>query len=89
MCAAAGSRSADTGTTASTWVPGPGEPYLWVLLVQLLTPMLARFEEKARPPSLWIEDLREEDAGLYRCRVDFRQAPTKNFKIRLDVIGEH
>ena len=49
----------------------------------------ARFDERARPyPVLWIEDLRDEDRGLYRCRVDFKQAPTKNFKIELEVIGE-
>ena len=49
----------------------------------------ARFEEKARPlPLLWIEDLRDEDEGIYRCRVDFKHAPTQNFQINLQVIGE-
>jgi len=47
----------------------------------------ARFEENAKPfPLLWIEDLRESDQGTYRCRVDFKQAPTKNVKINLKVI---
>lgn len=47
----------------------------------------ARFDERARPfPLLWIEDLREDDEGVYRCRVDFKQAPTKNFQINLSVI---
>ena len=50
----------------------------------------ARFDEDARPfPLLWIEDLREDDQGQYRCRVDFRLAPTKNFKINLGVIGKN
>ena len=49
----------------------------------------ARFEEKARPrPLLWIEDLRDEDEGIYRCRVDFKHAPTQNFQINLQVIGK-
>ena len=50
----------------------------------------ARFEEKANPlPVLWIEDLRDGDEGTYRCRVDFKHAPTQNFKIHLEVIGKY
>ena len=49
----------------------------------------ARFENDASPaPVLWIDDLREEDRGAYRCRVDFRQAPTRNARINLEVIGQ-
>ena len=50
----------------------------------------ARFEHDASPDPavLWIDDLREEDRGAYRCRVDFRQAPTRNARINLEVIGE-
>ena len=49
----------------------------------------ARFEEKALPwPLLWIEDLRDEDEGIYRCRVDFKAAPTQNFQINLQVTGK-
>ena len=49
----------------------------------------ARFEEKANPqPLLWIEDLKDEDEGTYRCRVDFKHAPTQNFRINLLVIGK-
>ena len=37
---------------------------------------------------LTIEDLRGEDNGFYRCRVDFKEAPTKNTKINLKLIGK-
>ena len=37
---------------------------------------------------LRIESLLLEDAGPYRCRVDFKQAPTRNVKFRLDLIGD-
>ena len=37
---------------------------------------------------LTIEDLRPEDNGFYRCRVDFKEAPTKNTKINLKLIGK-
>lgn len=35
---------------------------------------------------LLIENLVEEDAGLYRCRADFRKARTRNFAVHLDII---
>ena len=37
---------------------------------------------------LTIEALRPEDTGFYRCRVDFKEAPTKNTKIHLNLIGK-
>ena len=36
---------------------------------------------------LVIDSLRPEDNGFYRCRVDFKEAPTKNTKINLKLIG--
>ena len=38
--------------------------------------------------TLKIDPLRPEDKGIYRCRVDFQEAPTKNTKIDLRLIGK-
>ncbi|XP_024935919.1 hemicentin-1 isoform X2 [Cephus cinctus] len=46
----------------------------------------ASMKMNVKPAELEIEDLKAKDVGLYRCRVDFRNSPTKNQKINLTVI---
>ncbi|XP_065222529.1 synaptogenesis protein syg-2-like isoform X2 [Planococcus citri] len=46
----------------------------------------AYFVTLSRPASLQLDNVQLRDEGTYRCRVDYRNAPTKNFQIHLTVI---
>ncbi|XP_059053190.1 hemicentin-1-like [Achroia grisella] len=46
----------------------------------------AYFATVARPASLMLDTVQLDDEGVYRCRVDFKNSPTRNFQIRLAVI---
>ena len=48
----------------------------------------AQFRPEAFPALLRVHDVEAADAGVYRCRVDFNEAPTRNTLINLTVIGK-
>ena len=40
------------------------------------------------PGRLILDNVASKDQGSYKCRVDFRQAPTRISNVRLNVIGK-
>ncbi|XKL59278.1 hypothetical protein PGB90_000294 [Kerria lacca] len=46
----------------------------------------AYFVTIPKPAGLRIDHIQLDDEGSYRCRVDFRNSPTRNFQINLTVI---
>ena len=48
----------------------------------------AMFHADGDVPYLLISNLNVEDAGVYKCRVDFEKAPTTNRRSNLTIIGK-
>ncbi|XP_068896436.1 protein turtle homolog A-like isoform X3 [Tenebrio molitor] len=46
----------------------------------------AYFVTVSKPAALTLDGVSLDDEGIYRCRVDFRTTPTRNFAINLTVI---
>jgi len=48
----------------------------------------AYFRTSTDPQSLIIENVKESDAGLYKCRLDFKRSPTVYHTVNLTVISK-
>ncbi|CAH0596489.1 unnamed protein product [Chrysodeixis includens] len=46
----------------------------------------AYFVTMSRPSALTVDAVQLDDEGIYRCRVDFKNSPTRNFQIKLNVV---
>ncbi len=46
------------------------------------------FRDSSKPAQLIISSVQMDDAGYYRCRVDFRETQTVTTRVRLNIVAE-
>lgn len=49
----------------------------------------AYFIFEKMPGELAVQSVKDTDTGIYRCRLDFRVAQTRNIKVNLTIIGKY
>ena len=47
----------------------------------------AHFRTVSEPAKLVVDEVKVEDQGVYRCRVDFRNSPSRETRLNLTIAG--
>lgn len=76
------------GPRASFVVFGGGAGEKWTKQRTTWMDDHVRLYDNSSKAALRVFNVTEQDAGAYRCRVDFRDSPTRNYRIILQVTGK-